>query len=103
MLENIDAQDQQAINVFLWALADTDPKIQLQARAGLEAIGTGAMSEYNKNFKTYSLRLQALVIEVMGSFDSGKVTAIKFLSRVIPRSDKVKFAIEDAVAELNEF
>ena len=103
VLENIDAQDQQAINVFLWALSDTDPTIQRQARSGLESIGPGAMSEYNKNFKTYSVRLQALVIEIMGNFDSGKVTAIKFLSRVTPRNDQMKFAIDDAVAELNEF
>jgi hypothetical protein len=39
----------------------------------------------------------------MGSFDSGKVTTIKFLSRVTPRNEKMKFAISDAVAELNAF
>ena len=103
VLENIAAQDQQTLDVLLWALADSDPKISQQAKAGLEAIGIAAMSEYSRNFKTYPVKVQALVIEVMGSFDSGKVTAIKFLSRVKPRNDKMKFAIDDAVAELNAF
>ena len=103
VLENIGAQDQNTLDVLLWALADTDPKISQQAKSGLESIGIVAMPEYNRNFKTYSVKVQALVIEVMGSFDSGKLTAIKFLSRVKPRNDKMKFAIEDAVAELNAF
>jgi hypothetical protein len=103
VLENIGAQDPQTINIFLWALEDTDPKIQRQAMAGLESIGADAMPEYNRNFKMYSVKVQALVIEVMGSFDSGKVTTIKFLSRVTPRNEKMKFAISDAVAELNAF
>jgi hypothetical protein len=103
VLDNVESQDQQTINIFLWALEDTDPKICLQAKTGLESIGAGAMPEYNRNFKTYSVKVQASVIEVMGSFDSGKVTAIKFLSRVTPRNEKMKFAISDAVAELNAF
>lgn len=103
VLENIGVQDPQTINIFLGALEDTDPKIQRQAMAGLESIGADAMPEYNRNFKMYSVKVQALVIEVMGSFDSGKVTTIKFLSRVTPRNEKMKFAISDAVAELNAF
>lgn len=103
VLDNIGSQDQQTINIFLWALEDSDPKIQLQAKLGLESIGASAMSEYNRNFKTYSLKVQALVIDVMGSFDSGKVAAIKFLSRVTPKNEEMKFAINGAVAELNAF
>ena len=103
VLENIGAQDQQALDVFLWALEDTNPKISQQAKSGLEAIGASAIVEYNRNFKSYPVKVQAMVIEIIGNFDSGKVTAIKFLSRVKPRNDKMKFAIEDAVAELNAF
>lgn len=103
VLDNVGSEDQQTISIFLWGLEDTDPRISLQAKAGLESIGASAMPEYNKSFKTYSLKVQASVIEIMGSFDRSKVTAIKFLSRVTPKNEKMKFAINDAVAELNAF
>lgn len=103
VLDNVGAEDQDTIEIFLWGLEDTDPRISLQAKTGLESIGASAMPEYNKNFKTYSLKVQASVIEIMGSFDRSKVTAIKFLSRVTPKNEQMKFAINDAVAELNAF
>lgn len=103
VLENVGSEDQDAINIFLWGLKDTDPRISLQAKAGLVSIGASAMPEYTKHFKSYSLAVQESVIDVIGSFDSSKVTAIKFLSRVTPKNDNIKFAINHAVAELNAF
>ncbi len=103
ILSNIGSTDQETIDMMIWAMENGEGKLSKQAFHGLKAIGVAALPEYRKNFHVYSNKVQRLVVEVMASFHTDKLPALKFLSQVKPSNDKVRFAVQDAVAELNEF
>jgi hypothetical protein len=103
ILTNVGSNDQSTVEMMLWALDSRDNKISEQAYIGLKAIGSAALPEYSNNFKSYSIKVQHLVVDIMGSFDDGRLPAIKFLSEIKPRNDKIRFAVDQAVAELNDF
>ncbi len=103
VLTNIGSSDPETISMLVWALDRNDYRISKQALAGLKTIGASALSEYIKNFQNYSAKVQPLIVEVMGTFENEQLPAVKFLSQINPKSDKIRFAIEDAVVELNEF
>jgi len=103
ILSNIAAKDQETIEMMIWAMENGDGNVSKQAVHGLKAIGVAALPEYTNNFHVYSIKVQRLIVEVMASFHSDKLPVLKFLSQVKPIDDKVRFAVQDAVAELNEF
>lgn len=103
ILTNVGSNDQSTVEMMLWALDSRDNKISEQAYLGLKSIGSAALPEYSNNFKTYSIKVQHLVVDIMGGFADGRLPAIKFLSEIKPKNDKIRFAVDQAVAELNDF
>ena len=103
ILTNVGSNDHSTVEMMLWALDSRDNKISEQAYLGLKSIGSAALPEYSNNFKTYSIKVQHLVVDIMGSFEDGRLPAIKFLSEIKPRNDKIRFAVDQSVAELNDF
>lgn len=103
ILTNVGSNEHSTVEMMLWALDSRDNKISEQAYLGLKSIGSAALPEYSNNFKTYSIKVQHLVVDIMGSFEDGRLPAIKFLSEIKPRNDKIRFAVDQSVAELNDF
>ncbi len=103
ILSNIGSKDQETIDMMIWAMENGEDKVSKQGFLGLKAIGVAALPEYSKNFHVYSNKVQRLIVEVMAGFHSDRLPVLKFLSQVKPSNDKVRFAVQDAVAELNEF
>ena len=103
VLTHIEASDKETLEFMIWALASRDHKISKQAFIGLTSIGAAALPEYIQNFQLYPAEVQQLIVEVMASFESGHLPTIKFLSQIKPRNDKIRYAVDDAVAELNDF
>ncbi len=100
VLSQLEAFDEQAIDLFMWGMGDADSRIQKAARASLERAGSRALTTLKKGFTEQSATAQRRLIEVMGTFTSDKAATLAFLKTVQPSTPQMKFAIEDATAAL---
>lgn len=100
VLENIHAQDKASIDVLVWALADVDGEINRKAQQALTVIGASALPHISKQFQQVNETSQRRLVEVMATYSEKKHSTLKFLQGIKATSPKLKFALEDAIAEL---
>lgn len=100
ILDNIDAHDKVSVEMLVWAIGDLDGEVNKKAQATLEGIGAQSLPYIVSDFAQQKSTAQRRLVEVVGTFNSNKKDALKFLRTVKPSTEQLRFALEDSIAAL---
>ncbi|MGK0474682.1 MAG: hypothetical protein ACJAYV_000327 [Oleispira sp.] len=100
ILDNIDAHDKATVEMLVWAISDLDGEVNKKAQATLEGIGAQSLPHIVSDFAQQKPTAQRRLVEVVGTFNSKKKEALKFLKTVKPSTEQLRFALEDSIAAL---